>query len=272
MREGSCLTLPIDFNHIGYLYDLVERAQGASSYWSAKATFGSTVPIRGIEGVDYWYEDSCAANKFLGFTATNASLFNASPQFDSTTSSLSIAMVSPHRDINGLQNKGSVSVSVTKAYALCKWGLDPNSTNATMTLQYPQQSAPSPITFELTSDDNFFHLNARDFHFSAPSARVSFLDSRRTRSVKVAAKGRRSMTLQQLVRIPRGFTADWRVIAGPCKITLPQDQASSRSRKAPTLSTPRRGKTCKVMVTMATRTKTYGKPSKTSRTLVNVTR
>lgn len=151
--------------------------EGYSSNWSNQAdidelSFQFTISHAGIAPETSAWDPRCADS---GFTAQ---AFNApgagSPEWDTTTQSLQFNIGAPHLDSQGNKNIGFFRLWVSEAFASCQW--PDNKLVGAESLEariFNEDGSIQDADVTVTNDNGMIYLDARNFHYSAPTFQIS---------------------------------------------------------------------------------------------------
>jgi hypothetical protein len=151
--------------------------EGYASNWNNKADIEETllrfvIHHAGLAPERSTWDPRCADS---GFTAQ---AFNSpgagSPEWDSRTQSLQFNIGAPHLDSSGNQNIGFFRLWVSEAFASCQWP-DNNlvgSEDLVATI-FNEDGSIQEADITISNDNGMIFLDARNFHYSAPTFQIS---------------------------------------------------------------------------------------------------
>ena len=151
--------------------------KGYASNWNNKADIEETllrfvIHHAGLAPERSTWDPRCAGS---GFTAQ---AFNSpgagSPEWDSRTQSLQFNIGAPHLDSSGNQNIGFFRLWVSEAFASCQWP-DNNlvgSEDLVATI-FNEDGSIQEADITISNDNGMIFLDARNFHYSAPTFQIS---------------------------------------------------------------------------------------------------
>lgn len=151
--------------------------EGYASNWNNKADIEETllrfvIHHAGLAPERSTWDPRCAGS---GFTAQ---AFNSpgagSPEWDSRTQSLQFNIGAPHLDSSGNQNIGFFRLWVSEAFASCQWP-DNNlvgSEDLVATI-FNEDGSIQEADITISNDNGMIFLDARNFHYSAPTFQIS---------------------------------------------------------------------------------------------------
>ena len=139
------------------------------------------IVIHGLVGTDQsvWL---CGAGKIS--LSTNAYYWTM-PDWDKSTASLRVRLVSPHLDSQGKLSTGSFQFKISEELAWCLFRVSVNKQLfASVSVTYSDKEEPEVTTLETIVKNGFFTINFNNFHYSSPTIQMKIVEA----GVEVAAE------------------------------------------------------------------------------------